>query len=49
MIVITFQNAFNLKIHWNNIFFYFLKFIFDISTLKQSQNTKKIKFFKNAF
>jgi hypothetical protein len=31
-----------LKIHQDNIFL-FLKFIFDIKTLKRFQNTKKIK------
>jgi len=30
--------------HQNNIFFYFLKFIFDINTLKQFKNTSKIKY-----
>jgi hypothetical protein len=30
----------------NNIFFYFLKFIFDISTLKQSKNIQKLIFKK---
>jgi hypothetical protein len=29
--------------HQNNIF-YFFKFIFDINTLKQSKNNKKINF-----
>jgi len=38
--------------HQNNIFIYFLKFIFDISPSKRSKNTKKkvkkkSKFFKN--
>ena len=37
----AFQNVFRLKIYQNNIFFYFLKFIFDITTLKQSKNIKK--------
>jgi len=50
-----------LKIHENNIFFYFLKIIFDISTSKSFENTKKninlkqrknkkiLNFFKSAF
>ena len=40
----------------NNIFFYFLKIIFDISTSKWSENTKnkeknikKLIFFKSTF
>jgi hypothetical protein len=37
-----------LKIYWNNIF-YFLKFIFNINTLKRSENTKTINFFKKYF
>ena len=46
--------------HQNNIFFYFLKIIFDINTSKRYENTKKnyfevkkkiknIFFFKNVF
>jgi len=31
-----------LEIHQNNIFFYFFKFIFDISTSKRSENIKKL-------
>jgi hypothetical protein len=31
-----------LEIHQNNIYFYFLKFIFDISTSKRSENIKKL-------
>jgi len=42
VVTIAFQSAFHLKIYRNNIFFYFLKFIFDISTLKYSKNTKKL-------
>jgi len=39
MVVIAFQSVFYLEMHQDNIF-YFLKFIFDINTLKQSKNTK---------
>jgi hypothetical protein len=39
MVVVVFQSAFYLEMHQHNIF-YFLKFIFDINTLKQSKNTK---------
>jgi hypothetical protein len=35
VIIVIYQSVFHLiKIHQNNIFFYFLKFIFDISILK---------------
>jgi hypothetical protein len=43
MVVVAFQSAFYLEMHQNNIF-YFFKFIFDINTLKQSKNNKKINF-----
>jgi len=60
MVVVVFQNVFYLKMHQNNIFFYFLKIIFDINVSKWSENTKNIliwskknknysNFFKNAF
>jgi len=35
------SNMFGLKMHQNN-FFYFLKIIFDINTLKRYKNIKKI-------
>jgi len=34
--------AFHLEIYQNNIFFYFLKIIFDISVSKLFKNIKKI-------
>jgi hypothetical protein len=37
---VAFQSVFYLEMHQNNVF-YFLKFIFDISTSKQFKNTKK--------
>jgi hypothetical protein len=60
MVVVVFQNVFYLKMHQNNIFFYFLKIIFDINVSKWSENTKNILiwskknkkysiFLKNAF
>jgi hypothetical protein len=33
VVVVAFQNVFDLKMH-QNVFFYFLKIIFDISALK---------------
>jgi len=35
MVIVVIQIAFYLKIHQNNIFFYFKKIIFDINTSKQ--------------
>jgi len=40
--------VFNLKIHQNNIYFLFLKFIFDINKSKQSKNIKKFIIFKKT-
>jgi hypothetical protein len=37
VITVVFQNTFRSEIHQNNIFFYFLKFIFDISTSNNSK------------
>jgi len=48
MVVVIFQSIFCLKIYQNN-FFYFLKFIFDISRSNQSENIKKFNFFKKYF
>ena len=42
--MVPFQSAFHAEIHQNDIFFYFLKIIFDISTSKWFTNTKKISF-----
>jgi len=39
-VVVTFQIAFRAEIHANDVFFYFLKIIFDISTLKRSKKYK---------
>jgi hypothetical protein len=44
---VAFQSVFRLEMHQNNIFFIFLKFIFDINTSKQSKNTKKNNFKQN--
>ena len=46
MIVIVVQSVFRLEIHENNVFFIFLKNIFNISTSKQFKNIKKIIFIK---
>ena len=53
VIIVTLQSIFHLKIY-QNIFFYFLKIIFDINTLKRYKNIiffyfkqKKFKIFKN--
>jgi hypothetical protein len=35
VVMVAFQSVFYLEMHQNNIFFYFLKIIFDISVLKQ--------------
>jgi hypothetical protein len=42
MVEVAFQSVFRLKMYQSNVFFYFLKFIFDISISKRSKNTKKI-------
>jgi hypothetical protein len=34
VVAVTFQSVFYLEMHQNNIFFYFLKIIFDISASK---------------
>jgi len=34
VVAVAFQIAFRVKIHTNDVFFYFLKIIFDISTSK---------------
>jgi hypothetical protein len=44
--VVTFQSVFHAEMHQNDIFFYFLKIIFKISTSKQF---KKKKFSKKYF
>jgi hypothetical protein len=46
---IVFQSIFYSEIYHNNIYFYFLKFIFDINTSKQFKYTKKINLKKFSF
>jgi hypothetical protein len=41
VVAVAVQSVFRLEMHQNNIFFYFLKIIFDISISKQSKNIKK--------
>jgi hypothetical protein len=41
VVAVTVQSAFCLEMHQNNIFFYFLKIIFDISISKRYENIKK--------
>jgi len=41
MVTVAFQNTFHLEKYQNNVFFIFLKFIFDIITSKRSKNTQK--------
>jgi len=41
VVVVVFLSIFYLEIHQNNIFFYFLKFIFDIRLSKQFKIIKK--------
>jgi hypothetical protein len=41
VVVIVFQSIFHLENYQNNIFFYFLEIIFDISASKKFKNTKK--------
>jgi len=43
VVVVAVQSNFHLKIYQNKIF-YFLKIIFDISTLKRYENIKKNSF-----
>jgi len=38
---VVFQSIFGLKMYQNNIFFYFLNFIFNISTPKKINSKKK--------
>jgi len=48
VVVVVFQSDFRLEMYQNNIFFLFLKFIFDISTSKRFENIKKyFKLFLN--
>jgi hypothetical protein len=46
VVAVTVQSAFCLEMHQNNIFFYFLKIIFDISISKRYENIKKIIVYK---
>jgi len=46
VVAVAVQSVFRLEMHQNDIFFYFLKIIFEINTSKRSKNIKKIdKFF----
>jgi hypothetical protein len=44
VVMVAFQNIFHIEMHQKDIFFYFLKIIFEISTSKQSKILKKINF-----
>ena len=46
VVAITFQSVICLEMHQNNIFFYFLKVIFDIGTSKCSKKKHKKNKFK---
>jgi hypothetical protein len=41
MVIIAFQNVFNLEIHHNSVFYFLKKIILNINVLKQSENNKK--------
>jgi hypothetical protein len=41
VVAVAIQSAFRLEMLQNDVFFYFLNFIFEISTSKQSENIKK--------
>ena len=41
VLAVVFQSVFRSEMYQNNVFFHFLKLIFDISTSKRSKNTKK--------
>jgi hypothetical protein len=45
--MVAFQSVFHAEIYQNDIFFYFLKIIFEISASKQSKIYKKLFFNKN--
>jgi len=45
--MVAFQSVFHAEIYQNDIFFYFLKIIFEISASKQSKIYKKLFFSKN--
>jgi hypothetical protein len=49
VVAVVFQSFFRSEMHQNNIFFYFLKFIFNISASKQSKNIKKWFYAKKIF
>jgi hypothetical protein len=44
MVAVAFQNDFHTEMYQNNIFFYFLKIIFEISASKRYKTYKKINF-----
>ena len=39
VVAVAFQSVFHSEMHQNNVFLFFLKSNFDISTLKRSENT----------
>jgi len=43
-VAVAFQNIFHSEMHQNDIFFYFLKIIFEINASKRSKTLKNIKF-----
>ena len=45
VVVVAFQSAFHAEMHQNDVFLFFKKIIFDISTSKQSKTYKKNYFF----
>jgi hypothetical protein len=47
IVTVGFKSIYRFDIHENNIFFIFLKFIFDITILKQYKNIKN-NFFKST-
>jgi len=44
VVAVAFQNAFYAGMRQNDIFFYFLKIIFEISVSKRSKTLKRINF-----
>jgi hypothetical protein len=44
--MVVFQNTFHFEMHQNDIFFIFLKIIFEISALKGYKTLKKLIFSK---
>jgi len=44
VVAVVFQSVFHSEMHQNEVFFYFLKIIFEISISKRSKTYKKIDF-----